>query len=212
MEISFVGHSCFRLKGKDSAVVTDPYDPNAVGLKLPKLAADIVCLSHSHPDHANSGAIEGSLYTISGPGEYEIKGVNIVGVGTFHDDKNGEQRGKNTVYNITIDGINVAHLGDIGHNLSSEQMEELGSVDILLVPVGGVYTVDAHLAAKIVAELEPKIVIPMHYQTEGLKYQLDGVEKFLKEMGNENIAPVAKLSITREKLPEETSVVVLDRS
>lgn len=211
MEISWVGHACFRLKGKTACLVTDPYDTQATGLKLPKLTADIVTVSHSHSDHANSTAIEESPYVISGPGEYEIKEINVLGVAAYHDNKNGEQRGKNTIYNITMDGINIAHMGDLGHVLSSDQIEELGAVDVLLIPVGGVYTIDPHQAAKITAELEPKMVIPMHYSVPGLKYQLEGVEQFLKEMGAESVTPQPKLSITKEKLPEETQVVVLER-
>lgn len=211
MEISWVGHACFGLKGKTACLVTDPYDTQATGLKLPKLTADIVTVSHSHSDHANLRAIEGSPYVISGPGEYEIKEINVLGVAAYHDNKNGEQRGKNTIYNITMDGINIAHMGDLGHVLSSDQIEELGAVDVLLIPVGGVYTIDPHQAAKVTAELEPKVVIPMHYSVPGLKYQLEGVEKFLKEMGAESVTPQPKLSIAKEKLPEETQVVVLER-
>ena len=136
----------------------------------------------------------------------------MVGMATFHDDKGGAERGKNTIYNITVDDVNIAHLGDIGHDLSSEQLEEFGNVDVLLIPVGGVYTIEAHTAAKIAAELEAKVVIPMHYQVEGLKYQLEGVDKFLKEMAKESVTPVSKLVITKDKLPEESQVVVLERS
>lgn len=211
MEISWIGHACFRIKGKTGTVITDPYDPNSTGLKLPKLTADVVTVSHGHGDHNNSSSIEGTPYIISGPGEYEVKGINVVGVGTFHDDKNGAERGKNTVYNITLDDINILHLGDIGHNLSTEQLEEVGNVDILLVPVGGVYTIEASTAAKIAAELEAKIIIPMHYLVPGLKYELEPVDKFLKEMGKENTTPIPKLVITKDKLPEEAQVVVLER-
>lgn len=212
MDINWIGHACFRLKGKTGAVITDPYDERATGLKLPKLVSDIVTVTHSHDDHSNSTVVEGSPYLISGPGEYEVKGINVVGVNTYHDNKNGAERGRNTIYNITLDEISVTHLGDLGHVLTTEQMEELGAVDILLIPVGGIYTIDAHIAAKITAELEPKIVIPMHYVVPGLKYSLDNVEKFLKEMGAEGVSPQPKLSITKEKLPAETQVVVLERS
>lgn len=212
MEISWIGHSCFRLKGKNAVVITDPYDEGSTGLKLPKLSADVITISHDHADHSNSAPLEGSPYVIHGPGEYEVKGINVVGLGTYHDDKNGSERGRNTIYNITVDEVNIAHLGDIGHSLSSEQIEEFGNVDVLLLPVGGVYTIEAHVAAKIAAELEAKIVIPMHYQVEGLKYQLEGVDKFLKEMAKEGVAPVPKLVVTKDKLPEESQVVLLQRS
>src|SRR3989338_8388100 len=110
MEISWIGHSCFRLKGKAVTVITDPYETTATGLKLPKLSGDVVTVSHSHPDHANYSVVELHPYVIAGPGEYEVKGVNVVGVSSFHDEKNGEERGKNTIYNISVDGINIVHL------------------------------------------------------------------------------------------------------
>ena len=211
MEISWVGHACFRLKGKTGVVITDPYDSVSTGLKLPKLSSDIVTVSHGHRDHANFLAVQGEPYIINGPGEYEIKGINVMGVATKHDNKNGEERGGNTVYNLTIDEVNVTHLGDLGHNLTSEQMEELGSVDILLIPVGGVYTIDGHAAAKVASELEPKIIIPMHYGVPGLKYQLETEEKFLKEMGVESLTPQLKLVVTKDRLPAETQVVILEQ-
>lgn len=212
MEISFLGQASFRLKGKTTIVVTDPYDPEFLGLKFPKVEADIVTLSHDHKDHNNAEGVGGSPFKISGPGEYEIAGTSVVGVKSWHDEKEGAERGANTIYNITIDGIKVAHLGDLGQKeMTQTQIEGLGPVDILLIPVGGVYTIDAAAAAKITSVIEPKIIIPMHYLLPGLKFALDPVDKFLKEMGQEEVNRELKLVITPERLPEEPKVLILEK-
>lgn len=214
MDITWYGQAFFKIKSKTAVIAIDPYDPEFTGLKLPKdLEADIAIKTHDHADHANVRAITGNPVQISGPGEYEVKGVLITGVSVFHDDKEGAERGKNTVYNIEAEGLSVVHLGDLGHPLTEQQIQEIGSCDILLVPVGGVYTINAVSAVQVVSQLEPSIIIPMHFGgIEGLKFPLDGVGAFLKEMGLENIPEVAKLSITKDKLPEEPQVIVLSKS
>lgn len=214
MDITYLGHSSFKLRGKGSSVVTDPFG-SMVGLPFPKhTAADIVTVSHDHEDHNAVEAVEEHPFVVWGPGEYEIKGVGIVGIGVFHDDAGGTKRGKNTIYRIELDGISLVHLGDLGHELSSAQVDALDGVDILFVPVGGVYTIDAGTAAKVVAEIEPAIVIPMHYLRPGMDQKtfggLSGVDVFLKEMGKVDVAPSPKFSITKEKIPEEMQVVVLE--
>ncbi len=212
MEISFLGQASFRIKGKTTTVVTDPFDPEFVGLKFPKVEGDIVTISHDHKDHNNASIVDGTPFLIQGPGEYEIKGTSVVGVSSYHDEKEGAERGGNTLYNITIDGMNVAHLGDLGQKeLTQNQVELLGTVDILLIPVGSVYTIDAASAAKITAQLEPKLIIPMHYLLPGLKFQLDPVDKFLKEMGQEEVNREVKLVITPDRLPEEPKVLILEK-
>lgn len=211
MEITYLGHSSFKLKGKVATVVTDPFNP-IIGLKFPKVEADIVTVSHSHPDHSEVNLVEGGPFVIAGPGEYEIRDVKLVGISSFHDEKEGKERGKNTIYSIRIDGLYVCHLGDLGQaSLSSSQLEVLGQVDILLIPVGGVFTIDSEVAAKTVAAIEPKIVIPMHYFDPALKTKFEEVGKFLKEMGKENLVPQQKLIITKDNLPEETEVILLER-
>jgi len=213
MDINWYGHSTFKLKGKSTAVVTDPFDPAVLGLKLPKLEADILTLSHDHPDHNFASGVSGVKFSASGPGEYEIQGVAFSGIASFHDSKSGEERGKNTIFNFNIDGIWVCHLGDLGQDsLTEDQVNDIGSVDVLLIPVGGVYTINAATAAKVAAQLEPKIIIPMHYQLEGLKFELDPVSHFLQEMGKETLEPQNKLAISADKLPEELQVVVLEKS
>src|SRR3990167_10878538 len=211
MDITYLGHASFRLKGKTASVITDPYD-SSIGLKFPKSEADIVTISHGHPDHNAAAAVGGEAFVVEGPGEYEIKEIKIVGVPSFHDEKQGKERGKNNIFNIKIDGLWVCHLGDFGQaELSREQVDGIGRVDILLVPTGGVYTIDASTAAKIVAEVQPKIVIPMHFLDNESNLKLEPVEKFLKEMGAEKAEPADKLSIGKEKLPEELQLVLLQR-
>lgn len=215
MDIYPLGHASFRLKGKMATVVTDPFDPMMVGLKMPKVEmVDIVTVSHAHGDHNSVGNINGTPFIISGPGEYEVKGVTVIGVSTYHDASQGGERGKNVVYKITMDGINVCHLGDLGHKLSDSQVNDIGDVDILLVPVGGFYTISAEVAAEVVAQIEPSIVVPMHYYRNGIadtfKGKIDGVDKFLKETGAEGTLPQNKLTVTPDKLPETTTVVVLE--
>lgn len=213
MDIYWGGQALFRVKGKNAAVVIDPFDPETMGFKLPKdLEADVVLKTHDHPDHNNLQAVPNEPLQITGPGEYEIKGVSIVGVKVFHDAKNGEERGKNTVYNIQIDGLNIVHLGDIGHVLTQEQIEEIGACDILMIPIGGTYTIDAQTAVEVVSQLEPRIILPMHYGgIPGMKFPLEGVEKFLKDMGKEGVEPLPKLTISKDKLPDEPTVVILNK-
>ncbi|KKS64486.1 hypothetical protein A3A14_03885 [Candidatus Daviesbacteria bacterium RIFCSPLOWO2_01_FULL_43_38] len=213
MDITWYGQSFFKIKGKTATVVIDPYDPEFVGLKFPKdIEADVVLSTHHHKDHNNTGGVSGSPLVITGPGEYEKSGMSFAGVSVYHDGSQGFERGANTLYHILIDGINVVHLGDLGHVLTDEQISQIEACDILMIPVGSVYTIDAEAAAKVVAQLEPKVVIPMHYKVPGLKFDLSEVDLFLKEMGAENISPVPKLSVTKDKLPEETMVVLLSKS
>lgn len=213
MEVTWYGQALFKLKGKNSTVVMDPYEADFVGFKVPKdLVADTVLISHSHQDHNNADLVSGSPMVFAGPGEYEVKDVVITGISSFHDNEGGRERGLNTIYQIIMDGLNIVHLGDLGQfKLTEEQVTQIGQVDILMIPVGGIYTINSKQAAEIVAQLEPKIIIPMHYGVEGLKFPLEGVDKFLKEMGAENVTPQAKLTITKEKLPAEPMVVVLSK-
>lgn len=214
MEIVWYGQACFKIKGKSATVVIDPFDPEFTGLKLPKdLEAQIVLTTHPHKDHSNIEAVAGNPLVITGPGEYEAAGVSINGVAAFHDGKEGLERGKITIYHLLMDGINIVHLGDLGHVLTEEQTSEIDEADILMIPVGdGGATINSEAAAKVVSQLEPKIIIPMHYAVPGLKFEFEGVEPFLKEMGAENIEPQPKLVITKDKLPDETSTVVLSKS
>ena len=209
MDISWLGHSCFRIRGSQATVITDPYSPD-VGYSLGKPKARIVTVSHQHPGHSFTDGIGGNPKLVTGPGEYEISNVLIIGVATFHDEDKGSTRGKNTVYLMEMDEISICHLGDLGHVLTDEQVEELGSVDVLLIPVGGVSTIDAPVATEIVRQLEPKIVIPMHYKTPAVKLELEPVDRFLKEIGAHDISSQAKLTLTKSSLPTSTQVILLD--
>lgn len=218
MDIYWLGQACFKLKGKSATVLVDPFNPEFVGLKLPKdLTADVVLSTHDHKDHNNTGIVGGvngvQPMVFKESGEYEIKGVVITGISSDHDSQGGSQRGKNIIFHLNFDGLDIVHLGDLGQSrLSEEQITQIGSTDILLIPVGSVYTIDGKTASEIVSQIEPKIIIPMHYYIEGLKFQLENMDKFLKEMGVEGVSSQPKLSITKEKLPEEPQVVVLSKS
>lgn len=214
MDITSLGHASFKIRTKTTALVTDPFDSQMVGLKFPKhTEANIVTISHAHPDHNMAAAVEGSPFVISGPGEYEVAGIGIVGISVWHDDSQGSKRGKNTMYRFEVDGICIVHCGDLGHVLSTEHIEDLGNVDILMIPVGGSFTIDASQAADVVKEIEPSIVIPMHYKVDGLSAnlakELQPVSVFLEEMGKKDTIKQPKLTITKDKLPGELQVVVL---
>ena len=210
MDISWLGHSCFRIKGKSATVITDPFSPD-LGYSLGKNNADIVTVSHNHPGHSYVDGIGGNPRPVTGPGEYEISGVLIIGVPTFHDAEKGEKRGKNTIYLMEIDEISICHLGDLGHVLTTEQTEQIDNVDVLLLPVGDMSTISVRTAAEIVRQFEPKAVIPMHYQTDALKSsKLASVDGFLREMGLKDITSQPKLSVTRASLPAGTQVFLLD--
>lgn len=215
MEITFLGHSSFKIKSKAATLVTDPFDPKMVGIKFPSTEADIVTVSHAHEDHSNIGAITGNPMIISGPGEYEIKEISILGFPSFHDDKKGAERGKNTIYVIEVEGIRICHLGDLGEDLSDQILEDLGDIDILMIPVGGGFTVSPGKAVEIVQAIEASIVIPMHYAEEGLNKEnfkgLSPVDVFLKEVGL-TVERLPKLSLKQFEIdPETQKVVILDR-
>lgn len=211
MEIKYVGHSCFVIKTKGATVVTDPYQIE--GVRLPKLSADIVTLSHNHSDHNNTAGIGGEPLVIDYPGEYEKQGVRIQGYLAYHDNKKGAERGENVIYKIMADGISLVHCGDLGHTLSTELLEKIGEVNVLLVPVGGVYTITAQEAASMVKDIEPTVVIPMHYNHPALPTKTFGelapVEEFLKKIGQPDAPVEQSLVPGKEQMETATKVVVL---
>lgn len=211
MYITWLGQSCFKIQGKETTLVTDPYGLKH-GLKLPKITAEIVTVSHDHDDHNNAKAVLGQPFIISGPGEYEIKSVFIQGILSYHDKKEGKERGLNTIYLIELEGISIAHLGDLGHLLADKDLEKLEGVDILMIPVGGTYTLNAKEASETISQIEPRIIIPMHYKIPGLKLPIDSLNKFCQEMGVAQSAIQDRLRISLKELPqEETKVVLLKR-
>lgn len=213
MDIVYLGHSSFRLKGKVASLVTDPFDPSMVGFSFPKVSADIVTVSHDHKDHNKTELVKDVKKVINGPGEYEINGVSLIGIQSFHDDKKGKLRGKNTIYVIEIDGLRIVHLGDLGHKLSERIVEQIGSVDILMVPVGGEYTIDASIAAEVVRSIEPKLIIPMHFKTPKLKQKtfskLTTEEPFVKELGLP-VEKTNKLNVNISSIGEDQKVILLE--
>lgn len=220
MQIFWKGQACFQIlssKGKDGqlSIVIDPYE-ESIGLKLPNLQADILLVTHSHFDHNNAKGVkgvphEGDPFVIANPGEYDVKGIYIQGILSWHDDTQGKEKGLNTIYTIEVEAMKLCHVGDLGQKeLTAEQLNLIGDVDILFVPVGGVYTIDGKEASRIVSQLDPKIVIPMHYALPKLKVKLGGVEEFLKVMGAKSAVAEPKLLIKERDLTnEETRVVVL---
>lgn len=209
MEIVWLGHSCFRIRGREATVVTDPCPPSS-GYAIGKPTADIVTLSHRHDDHAYMKAVAGHPVVLDGPGEYEIHGAFITGIGTYHDSERGAERGESIVFIIEMEDIRVCHLGDLGHAPTAEQAEEITGADVLFVPVGGNSTIDGAKAAEIVSLLEARLVIPMHYKTNASKAPLEPPDRFLKEMGVTAVEPQPKLSLSRSAIPNETQVMVLD--
>ncbi len=209
MEINWLGYSCFRIKGSQATVITDPFPPS-LGYTLGKQTARVVTVSHQHPGHSYLDGIEGDPKIIKGPGEYEVAGTLVIGLASYHDKEEGRQKGKNTIYVIELDEVSVCHLGDLGHVLTSQQVEAIGNVDILMVPVGGAATINATEAAQVVRQVEPKAVLPMHYKTPGLTKELESVDRFLKEMGVKDNTPRPKLSFTKNNLPAATQVFLLE--
>ncbi|MBI2113107.1 MAG: MBL fold metallo-hydrolase [Candidatus Wildermuthbacteria bacterium] len=215
MQISWKGQACFQIlaapsKQEQVKIVIDPYE-EAIGLKPPALEADILLITHDHLDHNNKKAIKGESFVIENPGEYEIKGVFVQGIASFHDESQGKERGVNTIYVLEVEGIKICHLGDFGQKeLNPDQLDAIGDVDVLLIPVGGVYTIAAKEAASVVHQIEPKIAIPMHYALPKLRAKIEGVEEFLKVMGAKEVVPEEKLTLkARDLTGEETRVVVL---
>jgi len=211
MYITWLGHSCFKLQDKVGAdgltVVTDPYDKK-IGLKMPNFEADIVTVSHDHYDHNNISALRNNPFVVKGAGEYDIKGVLITGLQSDHDRKQGAERGKNIIFRIEMEDITITHLGDLGVKLDNKQLEKLTGTDVLLIPVGGRYTLSIDDAVETIASLEPRLVIPMHYQFPGLAIELDGVEKFIKAVG---LKPTyeERLKISKKELPQENTELVI---
>jgi L-ascorbate metabolism protein UlaG (beta-lactamase superfamily) len=219
MIITYHGHSCFKLKGKRGTVITDPYDAY-VGFSPSGLTADIVTVSHQHKDHNAVDKVKGTEahpkpFLIDCPGEYEVGGISVFGERMYHDASQGVERGENTVFTILLDELRVCHLGDLGHALTEEQVEKIGLVDVLFIPVGGVFTLNPEQAIEAIRKIEPSIIIPMHYRTPEHDLNVFGdlkqITDFTKEYGIEPAA-VPKLVVEKDRLPEETELVILSRT
>lgn len=211
MNISYFGHSCFKIEekisGENVVIVIDPFNEE-LGLKMPNVEANIATISHGHGDHNNVSILRGKPFVIDCAGEFDVKGVIIEGIRSFHDNKEGNERGNNIIFRYDIEGVSLAHLGDLGDILDNKQLEKLGGVDILFIPVGGKYTLDAKKAVEVISQVEPRIVIPMHYKTKDSKIDIDDIDKFIKEIG---ISPnyEDKLKINKKDLPVEDMRLVV---
>lgn len=216
MDITYLGHSSFKIKTKTATIITDPFDPQMVGFKYSGVEGEIVTVSHAHRDHNASEKVSGTKKVLEGPGEYEISGISIIGYPSFHDSKNGEERGKNTIYVFEAEGLRLVHLGDLGHMLSDDLVSELGAIDVLMIPVGGAYTIGPKEATELASKIDPYFIIPMHYKESGMNMdkfaEIEPKETFLKEIGTV-AETLPKLSIKHEDITEElsTKVIVLER-
>ena len=213
MEISWFGHSCFQLRGKNVTLITDPFTPQQESSQsetspLGKVNPSIVTVSHNHPGHNFAQGVGSHPRVVHGPGEYEISDVLIIGVPSYHDNQRGKLHGRNTIYVIHIDDLVICHLGDLGHTLQEEQLEEVADADILLLPIGGGNSLDAAQAVEVISQVEPRIVIPMHYNLEADNRSAQ-LNKFMREMGGEPVTPQPKYTVTRNSLPATTQVVLL---
>jgi L-ascorbate metabolism protein UlaG (beta-lactamase superfamily) len=214
MEISWLGHACFQLRGKNVTLITDPNSPQQGSSceeppRLGKRNASIVTVSHDHPGHNYVEGVIGNPRVVSRAGEYEISEVLITGVAAYHDKQRGQLHGRNVIYVIHIDDLVVCHLGDLGHPLQEAQLEEVADADILFVPIGGGHSLDAAQAAEVISQVEPRIVIPMHYPNEGGEEPAPALKTFCREMGVEKIEFQPKLNVTRSSIPAEMQVVLL---
>jgi L-ascorbate metabolism protein UlaG (beta-lactamase superfamily) len=212
VEITWLGHSCFRLRDRAATVVTDPYGKD-LGLNLVRVRADIVTVSHDADDHNYVKGVKGDFQVLTGPGEYEVSSVFVTGLELRGDRKKKDAASgpRNTVFLFEFDDLTICHLGDLNIVPTQAQVEEaLGEVDVLLIPVGGGESLSASQASEVVSLLEPHIVIPMHYQVPEISLELDPVGKFLKEMGLDKVTPQEVLKVSRSGLPDETQIVLLE--
>lgn len=215
MQIQYYGHSCFKIitkpagRGAEEAVLfIDPFD-KSIGLRPPQGQANLALVTHNHSDHNNVAALKGDPYVIDIPGEYSAKGINIIGINSFHDNKNGTERGNNTIFVIESEELRICHLGDLGCDLTEKQLEAINGVDILMVPIGGKYTIDGKKAFEIAKKIEPKIIIPMHFKIKGTTLDIDDEKKFCNEAGNCPKEKIAKLNIKKKDLLEKKMEVVI---
>ncbi|NPV54417.1 MAG: MBL fold metallo-hydrolase [Firmicutes bacterium] len=209
MRLRWFGHACFMITSSSPEVriLTDPFD-ETVGYPVPSVRADIVTVSHDHFDHNNVGCVEGDPVVVKTPGRHEAKGVPVHGVSTFHDNQGGRKRGPNIVFVIGVDGLKICHLGDLGHMLDPAKVDEIGHVDILLVPVGGNFTIDAAGATRVIDALKPAVIVPMHYKTPALAFPIDPVDKFLIDKDNIVRTNSVSLELSAQDIPGERTIYV----
>lgn len=210
LQIEWFGHACFLISSASGVkILTDPFD-ESVGYPLPDVSCDIVTSSHDHFDHNNVSVAKGNPVVLKGQGEYEDEKVKVSSFETRHDEEDGRKRGKNQIFVIEVDGVRIVHMGDIGHDLSPSQLDAIMPVDILLVPCGGHYTIDAAGAKRLVAATGPEVVIPMHFKTEIVRdWPIATEEEFVRGFDNVVRVESNRLELTPNELPEETTIYVL---
>jgi L-ascorbate metabolism protein UlaG (beta-lactamase superfamily) len=217
MKIKWYGHAAFLITSDEGTkIIIDPYEPGAFGGQLSydkiKDQADIVLTSHDHADHNDTASLPGTPQVVKGSGPKTIKGIPIKGVSSYHDPSKGSERGTNTVFTIKVNQIQICHLGDLGHLLSDKELAEIGPVDILLIPVGGFFTIDPKEATRVAEQIKPKILIPMHFKTEKCGFPIAPVEDFLKGKTNVKRPKTSEATFDRATLPQQMEIVVLDHA
>ncbi len=217
MKVKWLGHAAFLVTSDEGKkVLIDPYEPGSfdgnIGYRRIAEEADWVAVTHDHSDHNWTSGLPGTPEIVKGPGERVVKGLSFKGIPTYHDETEGSQRGENTAFVFEVDGVRVCHLGDLGHTLSDEQVSEIGPVDVLMIPVGGLYTVDASAASRVVEQLRPKVVVPMHYKTESCGFPIAKVDSFLEGKERVKRMGASEVEIRKEQLPSETEIIVLQHA
>ncbi len=215
MNIQYYGHSCFKIttrpegRGQEEvSLFLDPFEKK-IGLRPPQGQADLVLITHHHYDHNNAGAIKGNPTIIDIPGEYSVKGINIIGLESFHDSASGTERGRNTIYLIESEDMKICHLGDLGEGLSEKQLEEIDGLDVLMIPIGGKCTINSKQAIEIIQKIEPKIIIPMHYKIKGTTIDIDDEKNFCAEIGKCSKEKPFKINLKKKELEQKNMEVML---
>jgi L-ascorbate metabolism protein UlaG (beta-lactamase superfamily) len=211
MKVKWIGHSCFLITSKTGLkIITDPYTPDG-GVKYGPVmeSADIVTVSHEHRDHNAISEVKGKPEIVRGKGEHLVKGIQIRGIASYHDDVSGTKRGDNVIFCFTVDDVTICHSGDLGHRLSPEQLSDIGNVDVLFIPVGGFFTIDAKTASQVCNDIKPGIVLPMHYKTPKLDFPVSGVDDFLQGKSSVKRVDSSEIDVEKGNLPGSTEVVIL---
>ena len=216
MKVKYYGHAAFLITSdQGTRIITDPYKPGAFGAmsygKIPD-EADVVVVSHDHDDHNSSGELPGNPEVVRTPGKRSIHGIEFNGIPTFHDSSSGKERGGNIVFSFTVDGITICHLGDLGHALSQNEVETIGAVDLLIIPVGGFYTIDSKVASEVARQLNPSIIIPMHFKTGKCEFPITPVEEFTEGKAKVNVMNSSEISLHKGDLPKEMEIIVLQHA
>lgn len=213
MKVKWLGHATFLITSDEGTkIITDPYQPGVFGLDYGKIeeAADIVVVSHDHSDHNYVKGVPGNPQVVKGSGSHKVKGIEFKGIPSYHDDSRGSERGENAMFCFTVNGVRICHVGDLGHTLSDRQVADIGEVDVLLIPVAGTYTLDAAAANKVVDQIKPRVIIPMHFKTDRCPtFPVTDVEPFLKSKTNVKRMDTPEVELKKEQLPTARETIVL---